>query len=371
MLIVPIHEAQAGMKLAACVLDPQNPELELLKRGYLLDPLVISRLKEKNVESIYVDYPGLEDLDRHLMPELASSRVKIYSQVRATIQAVQKTAQPTVGFTDYYASIRELVISLLSKGDHPVYLDLLSSQMGSDAINHASTVAHLATMLGIHLRTYLISQRSRLDPAHASEVVNIGVAGMLHDIGKAKLPESLRHYSDLNPPTKENELKVWEHHAYLGYEMLKGGVESSAAGAVLHHHQHYDGTGFPKLKSRDGELHILEGQHIHVFARILRAADCFTHLSTQLRGNRAILKKMEKVCGDHLDPVVFQALQAVVPPYPPGTRVLLNTRQKAVVVQVDPAKPLLPTIRVWQDSKGKTLSAPINLANQAELQLVD
>ena len=131
----------------------------------------------------------------------------------------------------------------------------------------------LALVLGIKLEGYLISERSRLSVAHAKETVNLGVAGMLHDIGKTKLPRPLqtRHVASADPvePAQQRE---WEEHTRLGYEMIQSGVEATAASAVLHHHQRFDGSGFPKMDI-DGQKQPPAGKRIHIFARILGAAE--------------------------------------------------------------------------------------------------
>src|SRR6476620_4153775 len=71
VLIIAIDEARAGMTLAAPVADPEDASRDLLNRGYRLEDAVVSRLCELGVASLYVDYPGLDDLDRHLVPQLS------------------------------------------------------------------------------------------------------------------------------------------------------------------------------------------------------------------------------------------------------------------------------------------------------------
>ncbi len=351
MLIVPIHEAQPGMRLAASVISPENAETELLKRGYTLDAGVLRRLHGLGIESLYVDYPGLEDLDQQLGPDLSPSLLRIYGQIKATIAAVQKTAQPTVGFADYYVAIREMVLTLLAHGNHPNYIDLIAARLGNDAVHHAAAVSHLALTLGIRLHGYLITQRKRLSASHATEIVNIGVAGMLHDIGMAKLPEPLRGISDTAPPSNPKLLAEWQSHCELGYTMLRGGIESSAATAVLNHHQHFDGFGFPVILGRDGNRLGYDGQKIHVFARILAAADLFDTLAhppghSSRRSNATVHKLINARFKQWLDPVIHRTLLAAVPPYPPGTRVHLSTGQHAIVATIDPDQPYQPTVRV-------------------------
>ncbi|MGA2501471.1 MAG: HD domain-containing phosphohydrolase [Tepidisphaeraceae bacterium] len=375
MLIVPIHEAQPGMKLAASVISPENAEHELLKRGYTLDAAVIKRLHDLGIESLYVDYPGLEDLDRQLGPDLSPSLLKVYGQIKATIAAVQKTAQPTVGFADYYVAIREMVLTLLANGSHPNYIDLIASRLGNDAIHHAAAVSHLALTLGIRLHGYLITQRKRLSAGHATEVINIGVAGMLHDIGLAKLPEHIRAVSDTAPPANPALLAEWQSHCHLGYAMLRGGIESSAAAAVLNHHQRFDGFGFPVIRGHDGNRLGHEGQRIHVFARILSAADLFDNLAhppghSSRRCNATVHQLIETRFKQWLDPVIHRTLLATVPPYPPGTRVHLTAGQHAVVAAIDPDHPYQPTLRLVTPDGRLSDDPPICLTQPGAPQIV-
>src|SRR5690348_5103824 len=99
------------MVLAADVLHPSQPDQVLLKREFVLEEGVLDRLRNLGVMTIYVDYPDLSELDRHLIPHLSPARQQIYAQVRATIAAVQRTARPVVEFTDYYLNMREFILT--------------------------------------------------------------------------------------------------------------------------------------------------------------------------------------------------------------------------------------------------------------------
>lgn len=361
MLIVPLEDAKSGMVLAAPVTHPDSPEQDLLRAGYVLEDAVIQRLREMHVDLIYVDYPALDDLDRHLGTFLSPARRTLYNQIKETITANQRRTRPVVAYTDYYSNMREMVTTLLSQGQHPIYLDQMS-RLGADAIGHATAVAHLSLLLGIKLELYLIQQRKRLPAHHAKEVVNLGVAGMLHDMGKLKLPESLQEHTLVNPPEDKAQREEWEEHARLSYELVHGGVEPSAASAILHHHQRFDGTGFPTIRYRDGTVSSLEGSRIHVFARILAAADLYDRLSTGEKGarrsNLEILHLMRTQYASWVDPAVLDALQRVAPPFPPGSQVKLSDGTAAVVTDIDPAEPYLPKVKRMKED-GWTLDETV------------
>jgi hypothetical protein len=351
MLAVPIEEVQVGQRLAMDVSHPDHPGQDLLKRGFVLEPAVITKMRELGVPVVYVDYPGLEDLDHHLAIYLSPTRRTLYDQVKSTIAAVQKTAKPTVGFADYYATVRELIVTLMQDGRHPQYVELIGAKMGADAVRHAASVAHLSLALGIKLERYLIDQRDRLPPAHAREVVNLGVAGMLHDLGKAKLPESLQCHCGVDDPLAEpGQQNEWEAHPRIAYEMIRGNVESSAAAAVLHHHQHFDGTGLPAHQNNDGTIRRFGGEQIHVFARILQAVDVYDRLSwdphtSAHRPTVEVLHLMRTQYSNRLDPQIVNVFPQVVPPFPPGERLKLSDGSTVMVTSVKPEAPYTPVVR--------------------------
>ena len=351
MLIVPLEEAQPGMKLAMTVTHPQQPEQDLLRRNFVLDAAVLHKMRDLGIPCVFVDYPGLEDLDKHLAPTLSPERQALYVKVKETFTTFQRDAAPAVNFADYYTATRDFITTILQNGRHPVYLDELSIRLGADAVRHSMAVAQLALCMGIKLERFLINQRQRLTVSQAREVVNLGVAGMLHDLGKTKLPESLRQVHGLNPPAEEGERHNWESHARLGFDMVRDEIEVTAAAAVLNHHQHYDGTGFPTRDLGSGVQQAQDGTGIHAYARILLAADVYDRLTIAddgktRRTNVEILHLIRTRYATWLDPEVAAMLPIVVPPFPPGSRVTLSDGRAAIVTSVELEDPYRPTVRV-------------------------
>jgi len=349
LLILSIYQAAPGMKLAAPVCHPENPDQELLRRGYVLEESVLNRMKKVGVEYIYVDYPGLDDLDKHLAPNLSPERQKVYTQIKDAISAAQRQTKPICTYAEYYSGTRELITTLLSQGRHPVYLDQMT-RLGGDAVGHATAVAHLALVVGIKMETYLISERKRLPPHQAREVVNLGVAGMLHDIGMATMDPNLRQYCESEQPTGEAELKAWQEHPRVGYELVRQGIEPTAASAILHHHQRFDGSGFPSKRHKDGTVITPTGKQIHIFARILYVSDLYDRLAKPMkagsaRSNLQVHDLLRKQYARFIDPAVYQTLLAVAPPLPPGSQITLSDGTRGVVTQVEGDDPYHPMVR--------------------------
>jgi HD-GYP domain-containing protein (c-di-GMP phosphodiesterase class II) len=360
VLIVSIEEAEPGMVLASPVMNPQLPDQVLLNRGYVLEPSTLRRLPELGVDHILVDYPGLEDLDRHLAVQLSPERRQIFEQIKSTIKTTEKNTRPEVSYKDYYAATRDMITTLLSQGQHPVFLDLMS-RMGNGAVEHATSVAHLSLLMGIKLETYLIEQRSRLPASHAKEIVNLGVAGMLHDMGKLKLPPEVQNYDGVRGPEDAALRAEWENHPRLGYDMIRSGVEATGACAVLQHHQHADGSGFPLMNTRMATNQALVGDQVHIFARILLVADLYDRIvaprkNQKRRTNYQAFHAMKSRYAGWMDPKVFAALELVAPPFVPGTRVKLSDGVLAVVTEVDAKDPYRPKVSPVA-ADGKSLDA--------------
>ena len=127
-------------------------------------------------------------------------------------------------------------------------------------------------------------------------------ASLLHDIGKIGVEDRvLRKPGPLDP----RETAAMRQHPVIGYEMLKGlhFLESSLDG-VRHHHEHWDGTGYP-----DG----VKGEDIPLAVRILTAADALDALTSD-RPYRAAMsfpaavRAIEAAAGQQFDPAVIRAL---------------------------------------------------------------
>ncbi|HEX2110703.1 MAG TPA: diguanylate cyclase [Gaiellaceae bacterium] len=136
----------------------------------------------------------------------------------------------------------------------------------------------------------------------SDEVELVRLAGSLHDVGKLAIPEDvLRKPGPLN----EAERLVLERHPQIGFRMLDSlGVEPVATW-VLHHHERWDGAGYPER---------LSGDDIPLGARILFVADAYDAMTTG-RVYRGPLTHEEAVCelercaGTQFDPNVVEAFK--------------------------------------------------------------
>jgi diguanylate cyclase (GGDEF)-like protein/putative nucleotidyltransferase with HDIG domain len=136
-------------------------------------------------------------------------------------------------------------------------------------------------------------------------VEQVRLAGLLHDLGKIGIPDQI-----LRKPTSLTaaETRLVQAHSELGASLLDGLDLAPVDTWVLHHHEHWDGSGYP---------HGLEGDDIPIGARIILACDAF-HAMTSDRVYRAAMPvadavaELRRCAGTHFDPEVAAALIDVV-----------------------------------------------------------
>jgi two-component system cell cycle response regulator len=142
-----------------------------------------------------------------------------------------------------------------------------------------------------------VARRMGFSPEH---VELIRVAGTLNDIGKLALPDDL--LSKPGPLTAEERQTV-ERHAQIGYQILDSLGIDSIATWVLHHHERWDGDGYPER---------LAGERIPLGSRILFVADAYEAMTNDQAwrpgmSSGAALLELERCAGTQFDPLVVAA----------------------------------------------------------------
>jgi putative nucleotidyltransferase with HDIG domain len=151
---------------------------------------------------------------------------------------------------------------------------------------------------------YVTAIGGRLE-LEATTLEQLSLAAFLHDIGKIGTPDSIF----LKPGTlTDEERAVMQHHSKCGAHLLREITDmEDVADAVLHHHEHFDGRGYP-----DG----LSGEQIPLLSRIILVADAYDAMTNprafrEAWDHEAALEQLHRRSGTQFDPVVVQAFSGV------------------------------------------------------------
>ena len=175
----------------------------------------------------------------------------------------------------------------------------------------------------------------------AAMIRRVGLAGLLHDIGKMAIPGAI-----LNKPGRlsDEELALVRTHPQEGEKTLLATAQmcEMVVDACLHHHEKVDGTGYP---------HQLAGDQISLVARMAAVCDVYDAITSDRAYNQgwdpAVAIQQMSTWEGHFDDEVFRAFLKSVGIYPVGSIVQLKSGSIGVVIEQHAYSLLTPKIKVF------------------------
>jgi putative nucleotidyltransferase with HDIG domain len=172
------------------------------------------------------------------------------------------------------------------------WIDVVRKHHGQ-TYQHCLLVTGVAVAFGKHLGFSSADRRK------------LAMAGLLHDVGKAKIPVAILEKAG---PLDANEFEVMKQHPVLGYEALENvpGLTADMLDMVIHHHEYLDGSGYP---------HGLQADKLSDFVRLMTVADIFGAL-IERRSYRApvsgeVAYRMLESMGQKLDQHILRAFRPI------------------------------------------------------------
>ena len=237
--------------------------------------------------------------------------------------------------------------------DAEVAIHLMKDKVGADdSYHHALNVTVLAMMLAKELKA----------PVEATRL--LGLAALLHDVGKFDVPERIvRKQEALTKP----EADLLRMHCQYGLATgAKLGLSKEALNVIGQHHERVDGGGYP-----DG----LKGQQISMLARIVAVANSFDNFCNPPNPARAMtpheaLSVMYGQQRAHFEALPLSTFIRCMGIYPPGTVVELSNDNIAMVVSINSARPLKPTVLIYDPVVPKDRAILVDMEQESDISIV-
>jgi len=301
--------------------------VHVLSKGTVLGSKEIARLLQHHIAYVKISR-SLQEPEAEL-PRSVSKFQPVYEETVRSCEALfhDAFANGYISEKDVEDSFRPLAEQCRSELD-VVQLLLALQDPGEYTYRHSVQVG----ILSYYIASWLGWDRE--NTYHA------GKAGVLHDIGKCRIPAEI-----LNKPGKltEAEFEIIKKHPEYGYEIIVSSFPDnlSALGA-LQHHERVDGSGYP---------HGLQGDQIHAIGKIVAVADVYsamisTRVYRQKRDLFEVLKEMYQLSFNGLDPeVTLTFLRRMLPNFV-GKKAELTNGEIGEIVLIHPVDLFNPLVKV-------------------------
>jgi putative nucleotidyltransferase with HDIG domain len=349
---VPTGELELGMHVAK--LD--RPWLET---PFMLQGFPINKQEDLDALRNICEYVYIDVLKSHyLSPDLRTNPLTPGSptvQYQTTTTVEQEIRAASVAYQKNLEEIKSLLQNI-GRGNDAPHAALLkqhvrecvdsiernpSAMMWLTRIKHADqyTAEHCVNVgvLAMTLGRHLGLERRQLEM--------LGLAGVLHDVGKMKLDQDILFKKGRLTREEFDHVKA---HTTLGKQLLQADpmVPEEVIAAAYSHHERMDGRGYPEG---------LPEPHIGFYARVVSIVDAYDAITSRRcysapQSSAQALKILYEAAGSQFDQKLVVKFIESIGIYPPGSVVEMDSGEVGVVLSADPDNRLLPKIALLRDA---------------------
>lgn len=346
-----IQSCKPGMRLGKPIFNETGKML--LGIGVELTEELISKLYYAGVDSLFIDDELTSDI---VIEEPVSAKT-----VQLTLTTLKKTFQDAFNnkfmqslaksnFLQEYRKIMEALLSDLTNNKSALLMLHKIFVKDSYLYTHSLNVAIYTITLGI-AKGY-----------NYKELYELGLGALLHDIGKTQIPQGILNKPG---PLTEEEFSEMKKHPDYGFEMMRqvSGFPLLAAHILYQHHEHCDGSGYPRG---------ITGDKIHDFAKIVAVADTYDSLTSERVYRKKILphEALEYLyiqAGKLYNKKIIELFRDNIAIYPIGVTVTLNNGYQGVVIDINNKFPARPILRIISDEDGNRIDKTFEIDLSKEL----
>lgn len=259
-------------------------------------------------------------------------------------------AAPKASIAQAELIVNDMVDTALTEGD--VLIHALNGSRSNDSnYQHSLNVTVLALMMAKSIE--MTKEDARL----------LGIAAIFHDIGKAEITDKILMKKD---PLTKSEQSHFEQHSEIGARIAKEvGLPVRIAQIISQHHEYADGSGYPNH---------LKAAQTDPIARLIAIVNGYDNLCNP--NNIALAKTPYEALAhmyanqrSKLDEALLKRLIKSLGIYPPGSIVQLSTGIHAIVISVNPNKPLRPFVMLHSPLASRHEPLILDLRNEPSINI--
>ncbi|OEH85915.1 metal-dependent phosphohydrolase [Desulfuribacillus stibiiarsenatis] len=346
MRYVSLDTVEPGHVLARSIYASDSRTL--LQQGVHLTVGMINQLRRVGVQMIYIESKYTDDVK---IEDVVSeeTRRQAMSNLASAVQCVQGGKE--INVKDINNTVNNIIDEILKNKEVLLHLSDIRTE-DNELFVHSQNVCIMSILIGIKLG---LTQ---------TQLKDLAMGAILHDIGKVVKDQAGTQDKKKIPSYASKD----DDHTWKGFNLLRKrhDITTVAAHIPLQHHEHIDGTGFPRG---------IEGAEIQPLAKIVAVANHFDNLISNIAGNEMLLphEACEIIMGytnsrfDHK--VVVKFLESVAL-YPTGSSVLLSTGDAGIVINQHnglPARPIVRVIRKYSQEDQDPEIFEIDLAKETTI----
>jgi len=353
MRSITLDEIQPGMYLSQPLMADDGTVL--LYEGIEIKERYIEYLRKQGFTSLFIGEPAIG-----AAAEGGEDFYDAKHQKQAVAAAREAVSNFRVGRGINLDKVKNAVSALINRlGQNPEdMIHLLDMRRKEEYIfSHAVNTCILSVMTGMAMGY------------DARQLDEVGLAAMLHDIGKIKFSRRLaRQFPD---GLSKSDKAEYRRHPFYSMEILREhqNLSANVVNACFQHHERWNGSGYPMG---------LKGDAISPYAQIISIADVYDRLivgmphrePTPVYYAAAILNK---AAGEYFDPAIVDKFAQSVATYPIGKSVRLNNMQSGVILGVNINSLSTPIVRITSSRDGSYMNqiAELDLNKTPGLFIVD
>ncbi len=293
-----------------------------VEKEFWLDPARQHLKKEE------ISYPGLREQEEinKVLPEARFTFEQTKFHVKDVLESIHCSRK--IDMKASRKAVQHCVKNIIRNANALLWLTQIKEQDAYTS-EHCLRVGILAIAFG------------RFLGLNESDLELLGLCGMLHDVGKVKVPDDI-----LNKPSQlsNSEFEIMKQHATLGKTILES--QEHAHKLIIdtahYHHERIDGKGYPEQ---------ISAKYLHKFVRIISIVDAYDAITSArcYKGSAPAFEALKILFNErdiHFDSELTEAFIRMIGIYPPGTLVEMTNGEVGLVVSANANLRLKPKVEL-------------------------